>query len=267
MSDAVDGRQLYCVVTDQMGNTATTSTVTLHMYEPLVIVTQPQDSYSVNGQKAIVTVEATGEGLSYQWYLKNKNSTKFSKSSIVKNTYSVTMSDAVDGRQLYCVVTDKIGNTLTTETVTLRKLIPLAIVNQPEDLLNPVIGMEYTIHVEAEGNDRSYQWKVSTDGGTTWDNCRGSGNDTDSLTILITNMSNGYMYYCEIYDIHGNKLDSDIATVHMTEFNDGIFIYKLNDDESGIIVTGCLVDESSLIVPDMVNGLPVVEIGESAFYN
>ena len=42
-----------------------------------------------------------GCGLKYQWYVKNKNSKEFTK-----NTYTVTMSDSVNGRQLYCIITD-----------------------------------------------------------------------------------------------------------------------------------------------------------------
>ena len=74
-----------------------------------------------NGQKASATVVATGTGLSYQWYVKNKTATKFSKSSVTKSTYSATMSDTVDGRKIYCVITDANGNTVQSDTVTLNK--------------------------------------------------------------------------------------------------------------------------------------------------
>ena len=121
MSDAVDGRQLYCVVSDNKGYSVTTDIVTLHKATKLSIIEQPKDAYVPNGQTARATVTAAGDGLTYQWYLKNKNGKTFAKSSIKKNTYSVTMSDAVDGRQVYCIVTDSSGNTVQTNTVTLHK--------------------------------------------------------------------------------------------------------------------------------------------------
>ena len=121
MSDAVDGRQVYCVVMDKNGNSVTSKTATLNKYIALSIVTQPIDAVVENGKTASATVVAEGSGLVYQWYIKNRTSTKFSKSSITKATYSVTMSDTVGGRQAYCVITDANGNTVQTNTVTLSK--------------------------------------------------------------------------------------------------------------------------------------------------
>lgn len=120
MSDAVDGRRLYCVVSDMYGNTATSNTITLHTYVPLYITSQPKSVTVANGEKAMTSVFVSGSGLTYQWYVKNKTATKFSQSSVTKNTYSVTMSDAVDGRQVYCIITDSNGNFVLTDTVVLQ---------------------------------------------------------------------------------------------------------------------------------------------------
>ena len=106
-------------VKDQYGHEVTTEIVTLSASAPLEIVTQPQNASAPMGQTVSVSVEATGDGLSYQWYIKNAGAAKFSKSSIVSDTYTATMSDKVNGRQIYCVVKDQYGSTVQTDTVTL----------------------------------------------------------------------------------------------------------------------------------------------------
>ena len=63
------------------------------------------------------TVEATGEDLTYQWYIRNPGKEKFGKSSVTSATYSVTVSEKTDGREAYCVITDKYGNSVQTETI------------------------------------------------------------------------------------------------------------------------------------------------------
>ena len=67
------------------------------------------------------TVIATGDGLTYKWFYKNKAMTSFVEStSITSDTYTVDkMTSSRDGRQIYCVITDKYGNSVTTDTVTL----------------------------------------------------------------------------------------------------------------------------------------------------
>ncbi|WP_289466241.1 hypothetical protein, partial [Klebsiella pneumoniae] len=46
----------------------------------LKITTQPKNTCIKIGETGKVTVKATGEGLTYQWYYKNPGDTAFSKS-------------------------------------------------------------------------------------------------------------------------------------------------------------------------------------------
>jgi len=69
-----------------------------------------------------VSVNANGFDLTYQWYYKDKGTDEFRyTSSTTGDTYRIQMTDARAGRQLYCVVTDKYGNTVKTNTVTIGK--------------------------------------------------------------------------------------------------------------------------------------------------
>ncbi len=112
-------RQVYCVITDKYGNSVTTNTVTLGM--AVKITKQPVSVTVKNGSIATVTVNASGEGKTYQWYFKDTNLSKFYlTTSFTGNTYTTTMTDARNGRQVYCVITDKYGNSVKTNTVTLK---------------------------------------------------------------------------------------------------------------------------------------------------
>ena len=65
----------------------------------LAITSQPKSVYVEAGEKASVSVAATGDNLSYQWYIAAQGSTKFTKSSVTKAAYSITMSDRAISRE------------------------------------------------------------------------------------------------------------------------------------------------------------------------
>ena len=115
------GREIYCVITDAQGNKLTSDTVKLIRVakEELAIITQPTDAEAAIGEEISVTVEAQGEGLKYRWYFRNAGATKFSASSITTDTYATEMNKTRANREIYCVITDALGNKITTDTVTL----------------------------------------------------------------------------------------------------------------------------------------------------
>lgn len=213
MSDAVDGRQVYCVVSDQYGNSVTSNTVTLHKAATLAIVAQPQNVTVAKGEQAKVTVEATGSGLTYQWYLRNKNAATFSKSSVTKKTYSVTMSDAVNGRELYCVVTDQYGNSVTTRTVKLSQIATLTIVEQPYDVY-AAIGEKASTKVVAQGSGLTYQWYVKNRTATKFSL---SSVTTATYSTTMSDKVDGRQAYCIITDANGSQVQT--VTITFTKIN------------------------------------------------
>ena len=87
------------------------------------VTTQPVSVTVAAGKTAKVSFKAAGDGLTYTWYFKDAGATSFTKTTaFTGNAYSVTMTEARDGRQVYCVVTDKYGKTAKTSTVTLNTL-------------------------------------------------------------------------------------------------------------------------------------------------
>lgn len=71
------------------------------------------------GYYATIKVEATGEELTYKWYWKMPSDTAYKLSTVTTNTYRYAVTASRNGRQVYCLITDKNGNTLKTDVVTM----------------------------------------------------------------------------------------------------------------------------------------------------
>ncbi len=213
LTAARNGRQLYCVISDVHGNTLTTDVVSFNISTELEIVSQPVDYYGPAGSKASTTVEARGSGLTYEWYVKDPGATKFTKSSTaVTKTYSVNLTAARNGRQLYCVVSDAYGNSETTDTVTLNIHEELRIVSQPVNYYGPV-GSKASATVEAKGDGLTYAWYVKDPGATKF---KLSGTAvTKTYSVNLTAARNGRQLYCVVSDVHGNTVTTSTVSLNV----------------------------------------------------
>ena len=62
-------------------------------------------------------------------------------------------------------------------------------------------------------NAVSYQWQVSTNGGSTWVNSGANGNKTATLSFTAATAHNGYKLRCIVTGTNGQKVISNAATV------------------------------------------------------
>ena len=96
-------------------------------------------------------------------------------------------------------------------------MIPqVTITSQPQDA-EAKIGSTVCFAVTASGTGLTYQWQVSTNGGSTWANTRATGNTTNKITATATEAMNGYKYRCRITDSNGASILSDVAVLTVTE--------------------------------------------------
>ena len=121
MTSSRDGRQVYCIVEDEGGNYVASDIFTLKMKTALKINTQPKSITVAKNKTAKVTVKATGDGLVYKWYYKDRGASKFTRTYSFKGSaYSVQMNAKRSGRQIYCVIEDAYGNYCATKVVILK---------------------------------------------------------------------------------------------------------------------------------------------------
>ena len=59
-------------------------------------------------------------------------------------------------------------------------------------------GKKVKFAVEAVGSNIKYQWQFSTDGGKTWTNSAGKGNQSNTLTVTAKKSYNGKLYRCKV---------------------------------------------------------------------
>ena len=219
MTKARAGREIYCVITDANGNSVTTDTVKLIRVaaEELKITAQPTDSTVAFGEMFCATVEAQGEGVKYQWYFRNAGSEKWYKSSVKDDTYDDVMTQKRAGREIYCVITDALGNKVTTDIVTLIAIpkTPLKLITQAENTYTKM-GENFCVTVEAEGDFLTYQWYFRNAGSEKWYKSSVRDNTYDDV---MTKARANREIYCVITDATGNKIVTDVATIVLNTSN------------------------------------------------
>jgi hypothetical protein len=205
-----------CVVTDENGDSVTSDAVRMIKEEPAVefaITSQPVDYTGQVGDAVSFTVEATGEGLSYQWQYSSDGGKNWANSGLPGNNTATLSTTFTEARMIYrfrCVVTDGNGNSVTSSTVRMVKAAALAITAQPENYVGQV-GDTVSFTVEAAGNDLSYQWQFSSDAGATWKASGLPGNDTATLSTTFTEARMIYRFRCVVTDGNGNSVTSSIV--------------------------------------------------------
>ena len=212
MDTSRDGRQLYCIVKDENGNSVQSNTVTISLRPAILITSQPEDAMAPDGELVHVTVEAEGENLTYEWWYALAGSTKFYKSSITTATYSTRMDATRDGRQLYCVVKDESGNSVQSDTVTISlQKAELKITKQPEDAM-ALDGELVHVTVEAEGENLTYEWWYATPGSTKFYK---SSITTATYSTRMDATRDGRQLYCVVKDESGNSVQSNTVTISL----------------------------------------------------
>ena len=255
MDAAHHGGQVYCIVTDAFKHVARTKTATVYMMTPLQIITQPQNTGALEGETFTVSVEATGTDVTYAWWFANAGSEEFSKSDETTPVYAMEMNELRDGRRLYCVITDLFGQTVQTDTVTIRKYIPLQLLSQPAHA-SAAVGESITLHVQAQGDGLQYAWwLVDAQGQSVQMDCA-----EETLQLVLDESHDGAQAYCVVTDERGNSQQSESALLGLMPAG---LAFEISEGQA--IVTGYTGEAEVLAIPDVLAGCPVTKLSVNAF--
>jgi len=119
---ARNGYQYRCKITDQYGNVIYSNVATLKIVT-LKITTQPSSVKLAKGKTATFKVVAKGTGLKYQWQFRTNAKSAWKKVTSKGNktaTLKVPVTNAKNGYQYRCVITDKYGNVINSKVATLK---------------------------------------------------------------------------------------------------------------------------------------------------
>ena len=176
-------------------------------YNP-VITAQPTDVSVKVGSAAKFTVEAQGEGLTYQWKVSADNGETWSNSTAAtanSATLSFTAGSAYHGRLYRCVVTSAYGGVAISDAA---KLTVKPRINSNPQAAKVAIGGTAKFSVKATGADLTYQWQYKTSPDGTWKKATASGATTATISVPATAGRNGYLYRCVVTDKYGQKATS-----------------------------------------------------------
>lgn len=221
MAPSRDGREVYCVVTDCYGRSVRSGSAFMRMTPPaqtttLKITAQPQDWTGYAGEYPHISVAAQGDGLRYQWYYRDAGKTRFSASSERDSTYdSYPISEERNGRELYCVVTDRYGNTAASAHAFMYLAAQedhpgFAVTAQPQDWYG-YLGDYPDISVAAVGEGLTYRWYYRDAGAAAFQLSSDADDTYDSYPLTPDRA--GREVYCVISDANGHRLTSETAVM------------------------------------------------------
>ena len=208
MSAKVKGRRVYCIVTDRYGNSVRSKTFLLR--QAASITKEPATTaYAKKSAKVSIKITASGDGLKYAWYIKNSGKSTYTKSSLKTATYSATMSSAVKGRKVYCVVTDKYGKKVQSKTFLLRECV--SIVTQPKTV---TVKKNATakVTVKASGDGLKYTWYIKNAGASKYTK---SSLKTATYSAKMTNTVKNRLVYCVVTDKYGKTVKTVTVKLKM----------------------------------------------------
>lgn len=128
-------------------------TVTVKILERPVITQQPVDVEVCEGQLAMLSLQASGDSLRYQWY-KNGEAMPSQQAP----TLSFQATSLFDDAWYYCIITGACTPVRTSDTVSLRILEPPKLNgwSSNKDLFE---SDSLTLSVQAVGRQLTYQWR------------------------------------------------------------------------------------------------------------
>ena len=216
------------VITDGVSHCAVTSTGvdTLHVVtKPGVAQPSPSAlSVCTGASGTIATADSTG--VSYQWQVSTDNGATYSNISDNSlysgtSTYSLSINAPTSGAS-YQVIRSVTGYGVTcprpSNAVALTIKTPPAITTQPAGK-TVCAGIAASFRSVASGTTPTYQWQVSTDGGSSWASVTSGATGITSTILSVTSPTpamDGYQYR-NVATVAGcgSSVNSSAATLHV----------------------------------------------------
>lgn len=157
VEEQYDGLRFYCLVTDDKGNSVKSDTVTLTVISDesgIVISMQPKSQTKKVGDIAVFGIEASGENLTYTWYVYSPDNPGNVAEASTDQYFGVNAEEDFDGLKIYCIIKSDAGKTRKSNEVTLTVLPydPDKMADVVGNNLNLAgsIGVNYYMHLSDE---------------------------------------------------------------------------------------------------------------------
>ena len=236
--------------------------------ETFAITTEPENAKANVGDSASFSVVATGVS-TYQWQYSTNGETRWrncGEASATNATYEIAgVTAAYKGLYYRCFLTGTDGTTLNTKVVRIEDKSEeetFAITTEPENA-KANVGDSASFSVEATGV-AAYQWQYSTDGETRWRNCGEASAKNATYEIAeVTAAYKGLYYRCFLTGTDGTTLNTKVVRIDDADIVSGSFVFQKIDGSNNLRLIGYTGNDSSITVPNSVEGMIVTEIGVS----
>jgi Secretion system C-terminal sorting domain len=200
VTGAMTGYLYRCVLSNTCTVAFNSGSAALNVGAVATITTQPSGSTVCTGVNTTFTVTATG-ATSYQWQVNTglgfvdvTNTAPYSGATTA--TLTITGAAAgMTGYQYRCVL-GSCGTPVNSAAATLTISIPVSITTQPANT-SICEGSNTAFTVAITGSASGFQWQISTDGGTVYNNISGATTSTYNLAAIPVGM-NAYRFRCVV---------------------------------------------------------------------
>ena len=205
--------KVWCVVTDEAGQSVQSDAATVTILQPLTVLSHPADLTVKPGDTARFTVSAQGTGdLRYQWYYKKSGAegwtlwnghTTASTSAVANATWNLM--------QVCCRITDEEDASVESLPALVKVDQPLTVVTHPvSKTVTAGRSVDFTVTARGMG-EYSYQWYRRMKGDTSWS--LWNAQTSQKLTVKAEESMNGMQVYCRVSDESGARINSSSAAL------------------------------------------------------
>ena len=167
----------------------------LSVNKTVIITTSPANSTVCEGTGTSFSATVTGSSPSYQWQVSTNNgSTWINIAGATTNTLALTnVSNGMNGNQ-YRMQTSGTCSATPISSAAAKLTVNALVAISTQPLATEVCaGLNASYSVNASGAGLSYQWQVSTNGGSSFTNIAGATSTTLTLSAVTVSM-NGNIY-------------------------------------------------------------------------
>ncbi|MBM3412878.1 MAG: T9SS type A sorting domain-containing protein, partial [Bacteroidetes bacterium] len=174
------------------------------------ISTQPANQTACVGSSATFSIASTG---TYQWQV-NSGSGFVNIAGATASTYTTpSATTSMTGNTYRCIVAGQCGSSTSSAGTLTVNTLP-AVVTHPSNVAQ-CTGTTVSFSVGASGTALTYQWEVSTDGGSTYSAIAGETSATYTITSTVLSQNNN-RYRCVVSGACSPAATSNAATLTLS---------------------------------------------------
>jgi hypothetical protein len=201
-------------------NAETSSAATLTLSNTAITAHPQNETICSSSGIANFSITTSGNTPFYQWQISSDNGVSWNdipgENSTTLSLSGLTISNSLE--QYRCQLDN---GAINSNAALLTVYDPPVINTQPTNLTACSNATSGSFSVSASGSNLTYQWQVSTDGGSSWNNVSGSnisGATTSSLSFSsFTNAMNSYQYRVVVSGSSPcTNVTSNVVTLNIT---------------------------------------------------